>query len=273
MTMYEQDLFNEPTWTPPSILPDLSQEKIIAIDVETSDPNLLTLGPGWARNDGRLIGIAVASSNWKAYLPFGHEGGGNMSKKMIITWLQDQLKHGMSVVFHNAQYDLGWLRTVGIEVKGKVLDTMIAAPLLDENRYSYSLNALGSTYLGEKKKEDELRMAASQHGVDAKKEMWKLPASRVAGYAETDARLTLDLWHVLRNKLAAEKCGNILEMELNLLPIIFEMRSKGVRVDLEKASKTKKYLQTKEDTLLLEVKKETGIDIEPWTATSLRKGF
>ena len=273
MTMYEQDLFNEPTWTPPSILPDLSQEKIIAIDVETSDPNLLTLGPGWARNDGRLIGIAVASSNWKAYLPFGHEGGGNMSKKMIITWLQDQLKHGMSVVFHNAQYDLGWLRTVGIEVKGKVLDTMIAAPLLDENRYSYSLNALGSTYLGEKKKEDELRMAASQHGVDAKKEMWKLPASRVAGYAETDARLTLDLWHVLRNKLAAEKCGNILEMELNLLPIIFEMRSKGVRVDLEKASKTKKYLQTKEDTLLLEVKKETGIDIEPWTATSLASAF
>lgn len=273
MTMYEQDLFNEPTWTPPSILPDLSQEKIIAIDVETSDPNLLTLGPGWARNDGRLIGIAVASSNWKAYLPFGHEGGGNMSKKMIITWLQDQLKHGMSVVFHNAQYDLGWLRTVGIEVKGKVLDTMIAAPLLDENRYSYSLNALGSTYLGEKKKEDELRMAASQHGVDAKKEMWKLPASRVAGYAETDARLTLDLWHVLRNKLAAEKCGNILEMELNLLPIIFEMRSKGVRVDLEKASKTKKYLQTKEDTLLLEVKKETGIDIEPWTATSLAQAF
>lgn len=88
-------------------------------------------------------------------------------------------------------------------------------------------------------------MAASQHGVDAKKEMWKLPASRVAGYAETDARLTLDLWHVLRNKLAAEKCGNILEMELNLLPIIFEMRSKGVRVDLEKASKTKSIFKQK----------------------------
>ena len=271
--MYEQDLFNEPTWVPPIELPDLSKETIIAIDVETRDPNLLTLGPGWARNDGRLIGIAVASSNWKGYLPFAHEGGGNMSKKMVVTWLQDQLKHGMSVVFHNAQYDLGWLRTVGIEVPGKILDTMIAAPLLDENRYSYSLNALGATSLGEKKKEDELRLAASQHGVDAKKDMWKLPASRVAAYAETDARLTLQLWHVLRKKLAAENCGKILEMELQLLPIIFEMRSKGVRVDLDKASKTKKYLQTKEDTLLLEVKKETGVDIEPWTATSLAKAF
>ena len=99
MTMYEQDLFNEPTWIPPIELPDLSNETIIAIDVETCDPNLLTLGPGWARNDGRLIGIAVASSKWYGYLPFGHEGGGNMSKKMVVTWLQDQLKHGMSVVF------------------------------------------------------------------------------------------------------------------------------------------------------------------------------
>ena len=272
-TMYEQDLFNEPTWVPPIELPDLSKETIIAIDVETCDPNLLTLGPGWSRNDGRLIGIAVASSKWYGYLPFGHEGGGNMSKKMVVTWLQDQLKHGMSVVFHNAQYDLGWLRTVGITVPGKILDTMIAAPLLDENRYSYSLNALGATYLGEKKKEDELRMAASQHGVDAKKDMWKLPASRVAAYAETDARLTLQLWNVLRRKLAEENCGKILEMELKLLPIIFEMRVKGIRVDLNKAAETKKYLQDKEDTLLLEVKKETGVDIEPWTATSLAQAF
>ena len=273
MTMYEQDLFNEPTWVPPIELPDLSKETIIAIDVETCDPNLLTLGPGWSRNDGRLIGIAVASSKWYGYLPFGHEGGGNMSKKMVVTWLQDQLKHGMSVVFHNAQYDLGWLRTVGITVPGKILDTMIAAPLLDENRYSYSLNALGATYLGEKKKEDELRIAASQHGVDAKKDMWKLPASRVAAYAETDARLTLQLWNVLRRKLAEENCGKILEMELNLLPIIFEMRVKGIRVDLDKAADTKKYLQTKENSLLLEVKKETGVDIEPWTATSLAQAF
>ena len=273
MTMYEQDLFNEPTWVPPIELPDLSKETIIAIDVETCDPNLLTLGPGWSRNDGRLIGIAVASSKWYGYLPFGHEGGGNMSKKMVVTWLQDQLKHGRSVVFHNAQYDLGWLRTVGITVPGKILDTMIAAPLLDENRYSYSLNALGATYLGEKKKEDELRIAASQHGVDAKKDMWKLPASRVAAYAETDARLTLQLWNVLRRKLAEENCGKILEMELKLLPIIFEMRVKGIRVDLNKAAETKKYLQDKEDTLLLEVKKETGVDIEPWTATSLAQAF
>ena len=150
------DLFEESTWTPTETLPDLSSEKVIAIDVETRDPNLKSLGPGWARKDGTLIGIAVAAQGWNAYLPIAHWGPGNMSKKLVCRWLQDQLDHRMSVVFHNAQYDLGWLGTEGIKVKGPILDTMVAAPLLDENRFSYALNALGATYLGERKAEDDL---------------------------------------------------------------------------------------------------------------------
>jgi DNA polymerase I-like protein with 3'-5' exonuclease and polymerase domains len=51
------------------------------------------------------------------------------------------------------------------------------------------------------------------------------------------------------------------------------MRQKGIRVDLDKAEKTKKFLQQKEDKLLKQVKDETGVDIEPWTATSLAKAF
>ena len=269
----QEDLFDETTWTPPDVLPDLSGEKIICIDVETRDPNLLSKGPGWSRDDGELIGIAVASDDWNAYLPIAHDGGDNMSKKTVCRWMQDQLNHGMDVVFHNAQYDLGWLLSEGLEVKGKVLDTMIAAPLLDENRFSYSLNALGATYLGEKKQEYDLKRAAEQHGVDAKKEMWKLPASRVATYAEADARITLKLWHVLIEKLSKENCDNILDLELSLLPIIFEMKRKGVRVDLERADSTKKFLEKKEKSLLKKVHDESIIWLEPWNATSLASVF
>ena len=269
----QEDLFDETTWTPPDVLPDLSGEKIICIDVETRDPNLLSKGPGWSRDDGELIGIAVAADDWNAYLPIAHDGGDNMSKKTVCRWMQDQLNHGMDVVFHNAQYDLGWLLSEGLEVKGKVLDTMIAAPLLDENRFSYSLNALGATYLGEKKQEYDLKRAAEQHGVDAKKEMWKLPASRVATYAEADARITLKLWHVLIEKLSKENCDNILDLELSLLPIIFEMKRKGVRVDLERADSTKKFLEKKEKSLLKKVHDESNIWLEPWNATSLASVF
>ena len=268
-----EDLFDDKVWFPPEHLPDLSGEKIIAIDVETRDPNLINLGPGWSRKDGNLIGIAVAASEWSAYLPIAHEGGGNMAKDLVLRWLQDQLNHGMSVVFHNAQYDLGWLLTEGIEVKGTILDTMIAAPLLDENRFSYSLNALGATYLGQRKAEDELRRAAHQHGVDAKAEMWKLPAGRVAEYAEMDASLTLKLWHVLHKKLIEDDCERILDVELSLLPMIFEMRRRGVKVDVDKAEQTKAFLEGKEKKLLKEIKDDSDIHLEPWNAKSLAMVF
>ena len=268
-----EDLFDEPIWMPTEELPDLSSEKIIAVDVETRDPNLKTFGPGWPRKDGYLVGISVAADGWQAYLPIAHWGSGNMSKKLVLRWLQDQLNHGMAVVFHNAQYDLGWLGTEGIEVKGQILDTMVAAPLLDENRFSYALNALGATYLGERKAEEELKRAAAQHGVDAKAEMWKLPPARVALYAETDARLTLQLWHVLRRELEREECLPILDLELSLLPLVFEMRRRGVRVDVEKAEQTKKILEQKEKKLLQEVYQETGVNLEPWTAKSIADVF
>ena len=268
-----EDLFDEKVWFPPEHLPDLSGDKISAIDTETTDPHLRDLGPGGVRNDGRLIGIAVAASEWSAYLPIAHEGGGNMAKDLVLRWLQDQLDHGMSVVFHNAQYDLGWLLSEDIKVKGPILDTMVAAPLLDENRFSYSLNALGSTYLGQRKAEEDLRRAASQHGVDAKAEMWKLPAERVANYAEMDATLTLSLWNVLYKKLVEDDCEKILETELALLPMIFEMKRRGVRVDVDKAEQTKKLLQGKEDRLLKEVKDEADIHLEPWNAKSLAAVF
>ena len=268
-----EDLFDDKVWFPPEHLPDLSGEKIIAVDVETRDPNLINLGPGWSRKDGNLIGVAVAASEWSAYLPIAHEGGGNMAKDLVLRWLQDQLNHGMSVVFHNAQYDLGWLLTEGIEVKETILDTMIAAPLLDENRFSYSLNALGATYLGQRKAEDELRRAAHQHGVDAKAEMWKLPAGRVAEYAEMDASLTLKLWHVLHKKLIEDDCERILDVELSLLPMIFEMRRRGVRVDVDKAEQTKTFLEGKEKKLLKEIKDDSDIHLEPWNAKSLAMVF
>ena len=36
-------------------------------------------------------------------------------------------------IFHNAQYDVGWLEASGIPVHGPIVDTMIAAALIDEN--------------------------------------------------------------------------------------------------------------------------------------------
>ena len=47
-------------WVPPNELPNIFDAKQIAVDVETRDPNIKVLGPGWARNDGEVVGYAIA---------------------------------------------------------------------------------------------------------------------------------------------------------------------------------------------------------------------
>ena len=173
-------LFPTPTeWLPPDHFPNLSQATEIAIDLETCDPNLETFGPGWPRQDGFIVGYAVAVEGWSGYFPVAHGGGGNLDRKIVERWVQDVLNTPATKVMHNAAYDLGWLYASGFKVNGDIVDTMLAAPLLDENRFSYSLNALGFDYLQETKSEAGLRQAAADFGVHPKKELWKLPAMYV----------------------------------------------------------------------------------------------
>ena len=162
------DLFDfEDTWVPPSSFPDLTKYDRIAIDLETCDPNLTRLGPGWCRDDGYVIGYAVAAGDFVGYFPVRHKSG-NLPERLVINWLKKQLATpNIEKVMHNSMYDLGWLRWAGVEVQGPIIDTMIAAPLLNENRLFYNLNSLSKVYLGETQNETMLRAAAAMYGVDA----------------------------------------------------------------------------------------------------------
>jgi DNA polymerase I-like protein with 3'-5' exonuclease and polymerase domains len=264
----------EEEWMPPSSLPDLTSVKRMAIDLETRDPNLTTLGPGWCRDDGNIIGIAIAAGDFVGYFPIRHEGGGNMPEKTVFNWLKKQLATPhIEKVMHNALYDLGWLRWAGIDVQGPVIDTMIAAPLLNENRRFYNLNSLCREYLEEGKSEVMLRSAAAMYGVDPKSEMWKLHASFVGRYAEKDAEITLKLWDRLSIEIKTDNIEGIFKLESSLLPVLLDMKERGVRVDVDKAEQTKKKLVALEQNLLKEVKDETGIWVEPWAASSIAKVF
>ena len=106
----------------------------MAIDLETRDPNIRTNGPGWATGDGEVVGVSVAVKDWSGYFPFKHKGGGNLDKTLVLNWLQEQLNTPSDKIFHNALYDVGWLKREGVEMQGQIQDTMIAAPLIDENR-------------------------------------------------------------------------------------------------------------------------------------------
>ncbi len=261
-------------WSPPQSFPDLTAYSRIAIDLETRDPNLMRLGPGWCRDDGYVIGYAVAAGDFIGYYPVRHEGGGNFPESKVVNWLKKQMATPkIEKVMHNAMYDLGWMRWAGIEVQGPIIDTMIAAPLLNENRRFYNLNSLAGEYLGEYKNERLLKQAADYFGVNPKSEMWKMPCNFVGPYAEQDAAVTLKLWDRLRQDMVADKVTGIFDLESGLLRPLLDMRTNGVRVDVDKAQIARKELKKRETQLLEEIKGETGHYIEPWVATSIAKAF
>ena len=260
-------------WIEPEEYPDLRSYDEIAIDLETRDPELKTRGSGSVIGLGEVVGIAVAVPGRKFYFPIAHGSGPNMDKKRTLEWFKDICGSPATKIFHNAMYDVCWIRKLGIKINGLVVDTMIAASLIDENRFQYSLNALSWDYLGHGKSEAALNEAAKSRGLDPKADMWQLPAMEVGSYAEKDAELTLELWQIFKKEIVYQDIESIFNLETDLFPCLVDMRFLGVRVDVERAHKLKQDLEYQENLLLSQIKKESNIDVQIWAARSIAKVF
>ena len=272
--MIQQPLFKPQTeWIPPTEFPDLSKHDEIAIDLETKDPDLVKMGSGSIVKNGDVVGISVAVKNWCGYYPIAHEGGGNMDRQLVLKWFQNILNTESDKIFHNAMYDVCWIRALGLSINGKIVDTMIASALVDENQMRYDLNNCSKRYTGKGKNETELYEAAKSWGVDAKAEMYKLPAIYVGAYAEKDAEITLELWQELKKEILHQDLTSIFDLETELFPCLVDMRFLGVRTDAESAHKLKAELVEEEKEYLQLVKKETSVDVQIWAARSIAQVF
>ena len=260
-------------WTIPTEFPDLRQVEEIAIDLETKDPNLKEKGSGSVIGNGDVIGIAVATNGYKGYFPIAHEGGGNMDRKKVLEWLKDILAAPSTKVFHNAMYDVCWLRQLGFKINGDIVCTMIAAAITDENRFRYDLNSLSWHHLGYGKNEGALAEAASEWGIDPKSEMYKLPSMHVGSYAERDAEITLGLWQEMKKEIIHQDLEDVFDLETELFPCLVDMKFKGVRVDLDKAHLMKKQLVKEERDLLTAIERETNVRPQIWAARSIAEVF
>ena len=260
-------------WVCPESFPDLKDHKYIAIDLETKDPNLKKSGSGALTDQGAIVGIAVAVEGWSGYFPFGHDDGNFFDESRVIGWIKEVCALPATKIFHNAMYDVCWLRAYGVKINGHIIDTMVMASLIDENRFWYSLNSVSYDYLGEVKDEKILEEAAKRWGVDPKAEMYKLPSMYVGSYAEKDAELTLKLFKVLSQEIKKQNLTHVFDLETSLFPCLVDMRFLGVRVNVEKAHALKQQLASEEKELLQKIKKETGIDVQIWAARSIAKVF
>ena len=263
----------ETEWLQPEEFPDLRDASEISIDLETYDPDLKSSGSGSVIGNGYVVGIAVAVDGYKGYFPIAHEQGPNMDRDKVLLWFKDVCESSATKIFHNAMYDVCWIRKLGIKINGLIVDTMIASSLIDENRYSYTLNTLSWHHLSKGKNESRLIKAAKERGLDPKADMWRLPPMEVGSYAEKDAELTLELWHKVKKIIIEEDLQSVFSLETDLFPCLVDMRFLGVKVDVQKAHEVKQDLAYREELILREIKKESNIDIQLMAARSIATLF
>ncbi len=262
---------------------DVVDGEVVAVDLETYDPELKTHGSGAIKGKGKVCGIALAYRDKKLYYPIGHKGD-NHGKNRVWKKLNEKIFQNEKItkVFHNAMYDVCWIRSAtGMMLKGPIYDTMIAASIIDENRPRYTLDSLGKDYLRETKyKFDLAERSKEEHGIaDPMANMHKLPWEIVIDYAEQDVALTLNLWNKFKDlikkpiKTVSKKhktLENIFDIETRLFPCLVEMRFKGVRVDEEKTKTFGKEITKQKDQIIKTIEEETGIKVDVWASDSIK---
>jgi len=269
---------------------DLNGIDTVAIDIETYDPNLKTKGLGAIRNDGFICGIAVATENDLAYFPLRHSDIFIDFKRDEKIWsvLNEKIfqNENITKVFHNAMYDVCWIRAVtGMMIKGRIVDTMIAASVIDENRFKYSLDALSKDYLNEEKYKYDLQQKTLEWSGGTVKDpmtnMHKLPSSIVKDYAKQDVNLTYKLWKLFNKKIdevlyikddgEQKTCRQIFELETKLFLCLVDMKFKGVRIDVAKAILFGRHLKKRRDQIIKAIENITTIHVDIWAAASIKK--
>lgn len=245
----------EPTgWTPPSYFPDLRDAAVLAVDVETKEPDF-DHGPGWGRGKGHIVGVSVAAQSrtgerWAGYYPvrheFAREAGMNCNPDNVFAWLREHMVCTMPKVGANLLYDIGWLGEENIKTAGPLFDVQYAEALLTANASDESprvnLDALATKYTGEGKDSAYLYewCARAYGGKPTGKQrgnIWRAPPSVVGAYATRDAVAPLDVLTRQWGQMQAEGLIPLFKMECGLIPLLIDMRREGVSVDIPYSEK------------------------------------
>lgn len=269
----------ETGWKPPTELPDLRRYPVISFDTETYDPELEKHGPGWARNSGHIVGISAAVPGHRWYFPIRHEVEPelNMDPDMVLRWAKVMFETpNIPKVGANLLYDVGWLREEGVNVQGSLMDVQFAEALLNESS-KVALDALGNKYCGIGKDVDILEeWCRNYYGTGVKnwrKDIYRAPVSLVGAYAEQDASLPLDVFVKQWPLLQAEGQESLFRMECELIPLLIEMRYKGVSIDVPYADELRQRLHDKEKKIQATLDAKVGKGINVNSGNDLAKMF
>jgi DNA polymerase I-like protein with 3'-5' exonuclease and polymerase domains len=275
---------------PLSDLPHWADYDRVALDIETRDEQLTTLGPG-VRRGGYITGVSFCCGDENGpafYLPMRHEGGGNYDDPdRVLEYLREQARHFRGDLGGaNLQYDLDFLAEENVLFRPRFFrDIQVSGPLLDEPTLARMKDKeTGEWFWGEEfhhmsldaqavraglqgKDEEGLKAWAAAHGLDPKKDMWKAPARIVTKYAIQDARLPLHILRLHEAEIRRQNLEQVYDLESKLLPVLLKMRRRGVAVDMKKLEQIDAKAWVIENKACREVTRISGREMSPSDTT------
>lgn len=180
--------------------------------------------------DAQLVGIGCCWANdasSMAYIPIGHTSGSNLPLEEVLATLRPILESTTyPKALQNAKFDRLILKFQGIELAGVVFDTMLASYVLNPEN-SHNLTELSQRYLG-------ITAQSYTQLVPKGKTIADIAIPQVAEYCGMDAYTTFQLVEKLQADLAPHPklLKLFLEVELPLEPVLADMETNGIRIDL-----------------------------------------
>lgn len=268
----------ESNWRAPEEFPRFSEAKWISIDLETRDPHLRAKGPGFIRGDAYIAGVALHMDGFTGYWPVRHAVGQNLAPNVVFEWLRGEAKHFQGQMFGaNLGYELEglWHEDVHFRDDVQYCDVLLAEPLIaEESLDGFNLEAVSVKYLGYGKQEDLLREAASKFTkgyrdsrcrqpipFDPKGDLWMLDPIFVGPYAEGDVVNPQKIFTEHQSKVFDEEnLWNVFRLESSLVPLLLQMKVKGIAVDLEAAEKLCALMSGEIDKYSAKIKDIVGFE-------------
>ncbi len=228
-----------------SICDYFNTKEILSLDTETTSTNAI---------EAELVGLSFSVEEGKAfYVPIP----ANREEAIKIVDVFKPLYENEQIlkVGQNIKYDIEVLRNYGVEVKGKMFDTMIAHYLI-QPELRHNMDYMAEVYLNYQTIHIEELIGPKGK---SQQSMRDLSAEEIYEYAAEDADITLRLKNVLEGKLKEVNAEELFwNIEMPLVPVLAEMEINGVRLDTDALKETSDILTKKMKEIEMRIYQQAG---------------
>ena len=226
----------------------------ISFDTETTSLDYM---------NAELVGVSIAlKPNEAFYIPINHNYEGvekQLEEHFVLEALKPFLESDeIPKIGHNLKYDRHILQNLGIDLKGKLLDTMLFSYVNNSTITRHNLDAVSKRYLN---------INPTSYEDVAGKGAKQIPFSEVSievasEYASEDADISLKLYEHIEPLVQKEtKLAKLYsEIEGPLIYTLGDIERNGVLIDSEKLNEQSKELEAKILELEQKVQKSAGED-------------